>query len=105
MSDTEHPPNLYIEDGTLLTMPEVAKILRISPRTLRRYLHDGTIPGHLYARQGGRPRGAVLFTPGAVREIAENLWSAPRPEDETQPPIPRQYTPGMVPYRPRRRLS
>lgn len=83
-------------DG-LLTLNEAARVLRISPRTLRRYIHEGTVPHTLYSRIGARPNGAFRFTAGQLREIAEKLWTPP-------PPPPAQRVPaGMVPYKPRRR--
>lgn len=93
--DTDWTPG-----GGLLKLPEVAELLRISPRTLRRYIADGTIPPHLVSRTGGRPHGAFRFTRAAVAAIAETIWSPPQSPME---PAPRRT--GMMPYTPRRRPS
>jgi len=85
----------------LLKVSEAAALLRITPRTLRRYIGDGTIPAHLVSRTGGRPKGSFRFTAAALQTIAETLWRAPEPP----PQIPQQRFDGMVPYRPRRRVQ
>lgn len=86
-------------DG-LLTLDEAARALRISPRTLRRYVKDGTVPRQLFSRVGGRRNGAFRFSVEQIREIASTVWTTPRDE-----PVPPQRQPtGMVPYTPRRRV-
>lgn len=81
-------------DG-MLTLPEVAKILRVAPRTLRKYINNGAIPSRLYSRVGGYSNGRLRFTADQVREIASTIWAG-----GDTPPKPVAPT-GMV-YRPRR---
>jgi hypothetical protein len=88
---------------TLMKLPEVALLLRISARTMRRYIAEGTIPPHLYSRTGGKPKGSFRFTQDQVRIISEHLWSTPEPAPALPDPAPART--GMVPYRPRRRVG
>ena len=84
----------------LLKVSEAAVLLRISARTLRRYIGDGTIPAHLVSRTGGRPKGSFRFTAAALQTIAETLWRKPEP-----PAAPPAASDGMVAYRPRRKVT
>lgn len=57
-------------DGALLEADELAKRLRVTPRTIYRWKADG-MP---YVQPGG-PKGKLLFDEHAVRE-----WAASRGE-------------------------
>lgn len=78
----------------MLTLPEVAGFLRVSPRTLRKYIGQGKIPPHLYSRAGGYAKGRLRFTTKQAREI-QVVWAG----IDSAPPAQRT---GMLNYHPRR---
>lgn len=54
---------------TLLTLPEMARKLRVSATTLRRWLKKGTIP----SAQPGGPGSKHLFDEAVVREALKKM--------------------------------
>ncbi len=54
-----------MEGLNLITIPEVAKALRVHPSTIRRFIRDGKLTGLKIGRQW-------VFEPTAVKKFVEN---------------------------------
>ena len=67
-------------DDRLLTVDEVAERLKVHPESVRRWLRDGTLAGHLVTRRAGWriPESAFLrFTRGEPSEGPEGGGGEP----------------------------
>jgi hypothetical protein len=62
------------ETPRLLTTPEAAKLLRLSPRTLERLRVQGTGPRYMKAGPGIRAR--VLYEPGDLMNWVERKYGS-----------------------------
>ncbi len=83
---------MHVVDEHLLTVVEVADLLRVSPSTVRRWVRDGDVPAF---RIGGRRVGIRRSDLGAVVEPMSNA-AEPReavPDDNTFHFRPRKLTP------------
>jgi predicted DNA-binding transcriptional regulator AlpA len=82
---SEHPPQTAVmerqpyRDDDMLTRVELAKAVRVSVRTVDRWIADGTGPPYLRL-----PRGTLRWRWGDVKAWLE----ARRVEQENQPPEP-----------------
>lgn len=63
MTDTTERPTLLEDDDLMLTTPEAAAFLRVSPKTMERWRWLGLATGPEFHKYGG----AVRYRKGALR--------------------------------------